>query len=198
MVNETVYSCIWLFEFEYKYGLFIHKMDLVHNDLIGENEFKPVPCLHDGNSCFLCSIDPDSQIMRMLDNCMDRLSDRCKECEIYKTMVKVFAQHATLLTQQNIQSLKPLKSEDFQVHYSKHYISPKRHLLKDLMSINLIMEELRKNHLMESDSGGKVLPNYSAINKYKQLSHSKMELIKLLGNIHVDMPIIKVEPYKFD
>ena len=179
----------------YKFQTY-NKMELCNNDLM-DDTFMPVAAENDDTACYLCSIDRDNQILRVLDNLDSRLVGRCKNIEIFKTMCKCYQDNIQTLKQQNIK-VKTLTVKDFEIHYTQHNVTPTRHILNDLESINHVMDILKRNHLLVKDSDGETSVNSGQLKLFKQMGTWKLDLLKAWSNYSTDdLKVVQIEPYSF-
>ena len=172
-------------------------MDLSH--LINYSN-TPLPAVNDASECYLCSIDNNHSIIKLLDNMEERLCGKVKDNELWKAMAEAYAEQVKPLTKQQIKCVKSLSPEALKAHYTKHHICSKRQVVGDLEVINMIQNQLKTHELLSKNDDGSVEINSSACKHFKQLSQHKLQLLNTLARLEPkeEIPVVKIKPYSFD
>ena len=159
----------------------------------------PLPAINDASECYLCSIDNNHSIIKLLDNMDMRLCGKVKDNELWKAMAEAYAVQVKPLTKQNIHCVKSISPEALKIHYTQHHICPKRQVVGDLEVINMIQNQLKTSELLSKSDDGTVEINSSACKQFKQLSQHKLQLLNTLSRFQPkeDIPVVKIKPYSF-
>ena len=165
-----------------------------------EDEATPIAAVNDNSRCYLCQMDHQQPMIRLLDNIEFRLCGKIKDVELWKTMAEAYQEQMKVVAQQGLSCVASLSEDVFEHHYTKHHVCPKRQIYSDLEAVNTVLDQLKRAELLSQTESG-VVVNTGSVKVFKQLSQHKLELLKALKAYEPDeddIPVVKINaPYSF-
>ena len=165
-----------------------------------EDESTPIAAVNDNSRCYLCQMDHQQPMIRLLDNIEQRLCGKIKDVELWKTMAEAYQEQMKAVVQQGLSCVASISEDVFEHHYTRHHVCPKRQIHSDLEAVNTVLEQLKQAELLSQTESGVVVVNTRSVKVFKQLSQHKLELLKALKAYEPkeDIPVVKINaPYSF-
>ena len=90
-----------------------------------EDEATPIAAVNDNSRCYLCQMDHQQPMIRLLDNIEFRLCGKIKDVELWKTMAEAYQEQMKVVAQQGLGCVARLSEDVFEHHYTRHHVCPK-------------------------------------------------------------------------